>query len=238
VSDNALAIELFEGLPARYDLLAEVLSFGQNRRWRRELVGRLAPHRPQTILDVATGTAGVAIALASASDARITGLDVSDAMLERGRERVRRADLDARISLEPGRAEALPYAAESFDAVSFTYLLRYVADPEATVAELARVIRPGGHMASLDFYVPPNPLWRAAWWAYTRLVLPAAGLLLGGPAWWDVGRFLGPNIEGHYRHWPLARIVDAWRAAGMVDVGWREMSLGGGLVMWGTKSDA
>jgi demethylmenaquinone methyltransferase/2-methoxy-6-polyprenyl-1,4-benzoquinol methylase len=238
VSDNALAIELFEGLPARYDLLAEVLSFGQNRRWRRELVGRLAPHHPQTILDVATGTAGVAIALASASDARITGLDVSDAMLERGRERVRRADLDARISLEPGRAEALPYAAESFDAVSFTYLLRYVADPEATVAELARVIRPGGHMASLDFYVPPNPLWRAAWWAYTRLVLPAAGLLLGGPAWWDVGRFLGPNIEGHYRHWPLARIVDAWRAAGMVDVGWREMSLGGGLVMWGTKSDA
>ncbi len=238
MSDNALAIELFEGLPARYDLLAEVLSFGQNRRWRRELVGRLAPHRPQTILDVATGTAGVAIALASASDARITGLDVSDAMLERGRERVRRADLDARISLEPGRAEALPYAAESFDAVSFTYLLRYVADPEATVAELARVIRPGGHMASLDFYVPPNPLWRAAWWAYTRLVLPAAGLLLGGPAWWDVGRFLGPNIEGHYRHWPLARIVDAWRAAGMVDVGWREMSLGGGLVMWGTKSDA
>ena len=238
MSDNALAIELFEGLPARYDLLAEVLSFGQNRRWRRELVGRLAPHRPQTILDVATGTAGVAIALATATDGRITGLDVSDAMLERGRERVRRADLDARISLEPGRAEALPYAAESFDAVSFTYLLRYVADPEATVAELARVIRPGGHMASLDFYVPPNPLWRAAWWAYTRLVLPVAGLLLGGPAWWEVGRFLGPNIEGHYRRWPLARIVDAWRAAGMVGVGWREMSLGGGLVMWGTKSDA
>jgi demethylmenaquinone methyltransferase/2-methoxy-6-polyprenyl-1,4-benzoquinol methylase len=238
VSDNTLAIELFEGLPPRYDVLAEVLSFGQNRRWRRELVSRLAPHHPAVLLDVATGTAGVAIALASATDARITGVDVSDAMLERGRDRVRRAGLADRISLEPGRAEALPYATESFDAVSFTYLLRYVADPEATVAELARVLRPGGHMASLDFYVPPNPLYRALWWAYTRLALPAAGWLLGGRAWWHVGRFLGPNIEGHYRAWPPARIVDAWEAAGMMDVGWRVMSLGGGLVMWGTKRDA
>jgi len=238
VSDNALAIELFEGLPARYDVLAEVLSFGQNRRWRRELVGRLAPHRPITALDVATGTAGVAIALAAETDARITGVDVSKAMLDHGRERVRGSGLAGRISLEQGRAEALPYAAQSFDAVSFTYLLRYVADPEVTVAELARVIRPGGHMASLDFYVPPSLMWRAAWRAYTRLLLPVAGWLLGGSAWWDVGRFLGPNVEGHYRRWPLARIVEAWQAAGMVDVGWRLMSLGGGLVMWGTKADA
>jgi demethylmenaquinone methyltransferase/2-methoxy-6-polyprenyl-1,4-benzoquinol methylase len=235
VSDNALAIELFKGLPSRYDTLAEVLSLRQNGRWRRELVSRLAPHRPTTVLDVATGTAGVAIALAAETDARITGLDVSDAMLERGRERVRREGLAGRVSLEPGRAEALPHAAGSFDAVSFTYLLRYVADPEATIAELARVIRPGGRMASLDFYVPPNALWRAAWRAYTRLLLPVAGWILGGRAWWDVGRFLGPNIEGHYRRWPLVRIVEAWKAAGMVDVGWRVMSLGGGLVMWGTK---
>jgi demethylmenaquinone methyltransferase/2-methoxy-6-polyprenyl-1,4-benzoquinol methylase len=238
VSDNALAIELFQGLPSRYDVLAEVLSFGQNRRWRRELVGRLASYHPKTILDVATGTAGVAIALAAKTDARITGVDVSDAMLERGRERVREAGLAGRISLEPGRAESLPYAAESFDAVSFTYLLRYVADSEATVAELARLIRPGGQMASLDFYVPPHFVWRAAWRAYTRLLLPVAGWVLGGRAWWDVGRFLGPNIEGHYRQWPLARIVAAWKAAGMVDVGWCVMSFGGGLVMWGTKADA
>jgi demethylmenaquinone methyltransferase/2-methoxy-6-polyprenyl-1,4-benzoquinol methylase len=238
VSDNALAIELFEGLPSRYDFLAEVLSLGQNRRWRHELVGHLAPHRPTTLLDVATGTAGVAIELAAKTDAHITGVDLSDAMLERGRERVRLAGLAGRISLAPGRAEALSFAGESFDAVSFTYLLRYVADPEATVAELARVIRPGGHMASLDFYVPQSSLWRAAWRGYTRLLLPVAGWLLGGRAWWDVGRFLGPNIEGHYRRWPLGRIVDAWEAAGMVDVGWRAMSLGGGLVMWGRKRDA
>lgn len=236
MSDNSLAIELFEGLPDRYDVLAEVLSFGQNRQWRRELVGRLASHGPHTVLDVATGTGGVAIALAAETEARITGIDISDAMLARGRERVMQADLTGRITLEPGRAEALPFASESFDAVSFTYLLRYVSDPAATVAELARVIRPGGHMASLDFYLPPSIAWRTAWRAYTRFVLPGAGALLGGRAWWDVGRFLGPNIEGHYGRWPPARIVEAWQAAGMTDVGYRVMSFGGGLVMWGTKS--
>jgi demethylmenaquinone methyltransferase / 2-methoxy-6-polyprenyl-1,4-benzoquinol methylase len=235
VTDNTLAIELFEGLPARYDALAEVLSFAQNMRWRRELVSHLSPHRPRSILDVATGTAGVAIALAAETDARITGVDISDAMLERGRARVQKANLAGRIALEPARAEALPYASESFDAVSFTYLLRYVTDPAATVAELARVVRPGGHMASLDFYVPPNVAWLAAWRAYTRLLLPVAGWLFGGGAWWDVGRFLGPNIESHYRGWPLNRIVDAWKEAGMVDVDYRVMSLGGGLVMWGSK---
>jgi demethylmenaquinone methyltransferase/2-methoxy-6-polyprenyl-1,4-benzoquinol methylase len=235
MSDNSFAVELFKGLPERYDALAEVLSFGQNGRWRRELVGHLSSHRPRTVLDVATGTGGVAIALAVATEARITGVDISDAMLARGRERVKKADLDGRIKLEPARAEDLPFASGSFDAVSFTYLLRYVGDPAATVAELARAIRPGGHMASLDFYVPPNIAWRIAWRAYTRLLLPVAGVILGGRAWWDVGRFLGPNIESHYARWPPARIVEAWQAAGMTDIGYRAMSLGGGLVMWGTK---
>jgi demethylmenaquinone methyltransferase/2-methoxy-6-polyprenyl-1,4-benzoquinol methylase len=68
------------------------------------------------------------------------------------------------------------------------------------------------------------------------LALPIAGWLLGGRAWWGVGRFLGPNIESHYRRWPVDRIVDAWEAAGIVDVQYRVMSLGGGLVMWGTKA--
>jgi demethylmenaquinone methyltransferase/2-methoxy-6-polyprenyl-1,4-benzoquinol methylase len=229
------ALELFSGLPRRYDALAEVLSFAQNARWRRELVERIAVHRPSSILDVATGTAGVAIALASATDARITGVDISHEMLERGRQRVAKAGLVDRVTLQPARAESVPFPPQSFDAVTFTYLLRYVADPAATVAELARVLRPGGHMASLDFYVPPSLGWRASWRAYTRTLLPLGGLALGGRSWWDVGRFLGPNIESFYKRWPAARIVGAWKAARMVDVGWRVMSLGGGLVMWGTK---
>jgi demethylmenaquinone methyltransferase/2-methoxy-6-polyprenyl-1,4-benzoquinol methylase len=237
-AENAFATELFQGLPPRYDLLAEVLSFGQNGRWRDELVARIAPSRPGRILDVATGTAGVAIQLARETGAQVTGIDISEAMLGRGRERVRTARLDGRISLQVGRAEELPFPSDSFDAVSFTYLLRYVRDPAATVAELARVLRPGGTLAGLDFFVPPNPAWHAAWWLYTRSILPAAGLALGGPQWWRVGRFLGPNIANFYRGWPQRRIAGAWQDAGMGEVGHRVMSLGGGLVMWGKKSDA
>ena len=187
---------------------------------------------------VATGTAGVAIALATHTRADVIGVDISEAMMERGRRRVSSAGLADRVRLESGRAEELAFANESFDAVSFTYLLRYVEDPAATIIELVRVLRPGGVLASLDFFVPPNPAWRAAWWFYTRAVLPTAGLLFGGQVWWRVGRFLGPNISSHYRRWPLQRIVAAWEAAGMVDVEHRVMSVGGGVVMWGRKRSA
>jgi demethylmenaquinone methyltransferase/2-methoxy-6-polyprenyl-1,4-benzoquinol methylase len=234
-AENAFAVSLFRDLPSRYDLLAEVLSLGQNGRWRAELVDHVAGARPREVLDVATGTAGVAMAIASRTDADVIGLDVSDEMLKVGRRRVAAAGRDSRIRLQAGRAEQLPFDDASFDAVSFTYLLRYVSDPAATLAELARTLRPGGVMASLDFYVPPHPFWRALWWCYTRAVLPIAGWLLGGRAWWDVGRFLGPNISGHYRRFPLARIVAFWTAAGMTGVRWRVMSVGGGLVVWGTK---
>jgi len=237
-AENAFAADLFDGLPKRYDLLAEILSFGQNGRWRRRLVTQIAAEKPKTILDVATGTAGVAIALARRTGGSVTGIDLTEAMLARGRERVSSAGLDDRISLQSGRAEELPFASASFDAVSFTYLLRYVNDPAATVAELARVVRPGGILASLDFFVPANPAWRAAWWIYTRAVLPPAGMAFGGTEWWRVGRFLGPNISHFYRAWSLTRIIEAWEAAGIVDVRVNPMSLGGGLVMWGRKADA
>jgi demethylmenaquinone methyltransferase/2-methoxy-6-polyprenyl-1,4-benzoquinol methylase len=234
--ENAFASDLFENLPKRYDLLAELLSFGQNARWRHALVDHVAAGRPKRILDVATGTAGVAIELARRTGAEVVGVDLSEPMLQRGRERVSAAGLEHRITLETGRAEELRYESGSFDAVSFTYVLRYVADPEATLRELARVLRPGGVMASLDFFVPPSPAWLAAWRLYTRVGLPAAGWVSGGSAWSRVGRFLGPNIEAHYTRWPLARIVAAWETAGMTDVKSRPMSLEGGLVMWGTRS--
>lgn len=233
--ENAFAAGLFADLPARYDRLAEVLSFGQNSAWRREVVRHIARYQPARVLDVATGTAGVAIALARATDAEIIGVDISEPMLERGRERVDAAGLDRRISLQRARAEQLPFPDGSFDAVTFTYLLRYVADPAAALAELARVLRPRGGMASLDFYVPPALTSRLAWRLYTRLALPAAGYVMGGRAWWRVGRFLGPDIERFYREWHVDRLHEAWREAGIVDVQHRVMSSGGGLVMWGQK---
>ena len=231
---NIFARRLFEGLPARYDLLAEVLSFGQNARWRRALVDRLVATRSERVLDIATGTAAVAIAIAHQTQAHVVGLDVTPAMLRRGLERIRTAGLQDRITLLAAGAEHTPFADDTFDAVSFTYLLRYVADPAATLAELVRILKPGGWMASLEFFVPAARLWHLCWRFYTRWLLPAAGWL-GGPAWHQVGGFLGPNIEEHYRRYPLEWTIRAWEAAGMRDVGAVTMSLGGGLVMWGQK---
>jgi demethylmenaquinone methyltransferase/2-methoxy-6-polyprenyl-1,4-benzoquinol methylase len=236
---NGFARDLFDGLPARYDRLAELLSFGQNGQWRAEMVGHVVP-ADGVILDVASGTAGVALQLAARNArehgrAQVVGVDLTEAMLRQGKRRVAEAGMRDRISLAVARGEQLPLPDASVDALTFTYLLRYVRDPQATLAELARVLKPGATMASLEFCVPTGPLWHPAWWAYTRTVLPAGGLLLGGREWFRVGRFLGPNISAHYRRYPVAWTVQAWEKAGLTDVGTRVMSLGGGLVMWGTR---
>lgn len=233
---NVIARELFDELPARYDRLAEVLSFGQNGRWRRAAVDHIVAADPRLVLDVASGTAGVALQLARRTRARVVGIDLTEEMLRRGKRNVESAGLADRVAVTVGRAEDLPFADETFDALTFTYLLRYVADPQATLAELARVVRPGAPVASLEFFVPPNRFWRVWWWLFTRFVLPAAGWATGGKEWFGVGRFLGPSISGHYRRHPLAWHVEAWEKAGFTDVGVRVMSLGGGLVMWGTKA--
>lgn len=231
---NRFARHLFTGLPRRYDALEEVLSLGQNRRWRRAMVDHVVPVSPGLVLDVATGTAGVALQLADRTPGRVVGIDLTEAMLRRGQENVARRGETDRIHLVLGGAERLPFPDETFDALTFTYLLRYVADPGATLRELARVVKRGGPVASLEFHVPPSRFWRGWWWLYTRAVLPVAGSV-GGRAWFDVGRFLGPNISQHYRRHPLSSTVAAWEEAGLAEVGVRTMSLGGGVVMWGTK---
>ncbi len=233
---NSFAQDLFTPLPARYDRLAELLSFGQNGRWRRAMVDQIVPAPGNVVLDVASGTAGVALQLASRTRARVVGLDLTEHMLRRGKANVTAAGQTDRISLVAGRAEQIPLPDASVDALTFTYLLRYVDDPQATLAELARVVRPGGRVASLEFCVPPSPFWHAAWWLYTRLLLPLGGLVTGGREWFEVGKFLGPSISRHYRRYPVAWTEQAWRNAGFTDVGVALMSLGGGLVMWGTRS--
>ena len=232
---DRFAQQLFAPLPDRYDALAELLSGGQNGRWRRAMVDRVVSAGPGTVLDVACGTAGVSLQLAERTAARVVGIDLTDEMLRRGARNVDAARAADRVDLVEGRAERLPFATASFDALTFTYLLRYVDDPLATLRELARVVRPGGVVASLEFFVPPSRFWRWWWVGYTRLVLPVAGWLTGGRAWFDVGRFLGPNISGHYERYPLSWTIEAWRRAGFERVGVRVMSLGGGLVMWGRR---
>jgi demethylmenaquinone methyltransferase/2-methoxy-6-polyprenyl-1,4-benzoquinol methylase len=193
---------------------------------------------PPLVCDVATGTAGVALQLASRSNARVVGVDLTEAMLRRGRHNVEQAGAVEQVTLVAGEAEQLPFSDSTFDALTFTYLLRYVDDPSATLVELARVVKPGGVVANLEFLLPENPLWLSAWWLYTRALLPLAAWLTGGREWFEVGRFLGPSISEHYRRYSVSRTVQAWRQAGLTEVQVRRMSLGGGLVMWGRRAGA
>jgi demethylmenaquinone methyltransferase/2-methoxy-6-polyprenyl-1,4-benzoquinol methylase len=232
---NRFAQQLFQPLPARYDRLAEVLSFGQNRRWRRAMVDPIVSSSPARVADVASGTAGVALQLARRTGADVTGVDLTEAMLREGQRKVLASGMDRRIHLMLGRGEQLPFPDAAFDALTFTYLLRYVDDAQATLCELARVVKPGGVIANLEFLAPPNPVWRGPWWLYTRTVLPAAGWITGGRDWYRVGRFLGPSISGLYQRYPVPSLVAMWERAGVEQVEASVMSLGGGLVMWGCR---
>jgi demethylmenaquinone methyltransferase/2-methoxy-6-polyprenyl-1,4-benzoquinol methylase len=228
------ARELFAPLGPTYDRYASLLSFRQDPRWRRFLVSRV-PDSARRVLDVASGTAAVAIKLARAVPERtVAGIDQSEEMLAAGRERVERAGLADRIALGQGRAESLPFADAEFDALTFTYLLRYVDDPRATLQELVRVVRPGGVLAMLEFGLPSG-VARPFWELYVRVGLPAAGYAVGSE-WGTVGRFLGPSIRDFYEQWPVEALLDLWRDVGVRDVRARRLSLGGGIVLWGTRT--
>jgi demethylmenaquinone methyltransferase/2-methoxy-6-polyprenyl-1,4-benzoquinol methylase len=155
-------------------------------------------------------------------------------MLAAGRARVERRGLGDRIELHEGRAEALPFEDEEFDALTFTYLLRYVDDVPATLRELARVVRPGGTVAMLEFGLPGG-IWRPLWELYVRVGLPAAGAVVS-PGWGEAGRFLGPSIRGFWERWPEPRLLDAWGEAGIARVRARRLSVGGGIVVWGRRA--
>jgi demethylmenaquinone methyltransferase / 2-methoxy-6-polyprenyl-1,4-benzoquinol methylase len=227
------ALRLFEELPAHYDELGAALSFFQDPRWRRAMVETVRARPDERVLDVATGTGLVARALVARYGCHVVGLDQSAPMLARAHAELAADPAPAeRIELVEGEAEALPFADAEFDHLTFTYLLRYVDDPAATLAELARVVRPGGRLACLEFCVPRGA-WLWPWRLYTRVGLPALGRL-ASREWFEVGRFLGPSIEGFYRRYPLERQLEMWDEAGVGGVTARHMSLGGGVVVWGT----
>ena len=215
---------LFEGIAPEYEWMGGVLSFGQDPRWRRFLVSRVDAPRSASVLDVATGTGLVARALATRGY-RVTGLDASEPMLRSGEAAGPRV-----VAL----AESLPFGDAGFAALTFTYLLRYLDDPAATMKELARVVTPGGVVASLEFHVPGARWARSAWRPYTRHVMPLVGSIVS-PAWASTGRFLSRSIEEHWRVHPLPEQLGWWDAAGIGSVHTRTMSNGAAIVTWGLK---
>ena len=228
------AVHLFDGLADRYNRVGAVMSFGQDPCWRRALVDAIAPRPGMRILDVATGTGMVAFALA-ARGAEVVGLDQHEAMLGAARARLQRTPKVAgRLSFVLGEAEALPFADGEFDALSFTYLLRYVDDPLATMRELARVVKPRGRIAMLEFGVPGRAPLRCLWRVHTRVGLPLLGRAVSQD-WYEVGRFLGPSIEQF--HAAVPDLPAVWRRAGIAGATRRDLSFGAGLIVTGVRDD-
>jgi demethylmenaquinone methyltransferase / 2-methoxy-6-polyprenyl-1,4-benzoquinol methylase len=229
------AVQLFHGLPDHYDRVGAVMSFGQDPRWRHALVDFVDAKPGMRILDVASGTGMVAFAHAERG-AEVVGLDQSEAMLSGAQARLQRTpQLAGRLTFIQGEAEALPYEDGEFDALSFTYLLRYVDDRSATMRELARVVKPGGRIGMVEFGVPGSPALRALWRIHTRAGLPLIGRLVSRD-WYEVGRFLGPNIEQFRAAEPdLPRL---WREAGIGGVEQRDPSFGAGIVVTGVRDGA
>jgi demethylmenaquinone methyltransferase / 2-methoxy-6-polyprenyl-1,4-benzoquinol methylase len=216
---------LFAPLGPTYDRVGAALSLGQDPRGRRFLVARLP--RGGHVLDVATGTGLVAAELLRRGF-QVTGVDLSPEMLAVAHRR-----FGDQVRLINASAEALPLASASFDHLTVTHVLRYVTDPQATLAELARVVRPGGVVAALEFGVPRG-LARPLWDLYVQTVLPLAGRLLRH-GWREVGDFLGGSIRDFWARHPLQRQLQWWHAAGLHGVQARRRSLGIVVVIWGRK---
>jgi demethylmenaquinone methyltransferase / 2-methoxy-6-polyprenyl-1,4-benzoquinol methylase len=232
---RAHARRLFAPLGPTYDRYARLLSFGQDPRWRSFLVSRVRTGPGDRVLDVATGTGAVAVQLVRELGCQVVGLDQSSEMLASARERIARAGVSEQVELLEGHADELPFEDGTFDGLTFTYLLRYVDDPEATLRELARVVGSGGTVAGLEFGVPPRAFWRGLWELYVRVGLPLAGHLIS-PGWREVGSFLGSSIRDFHERYPAERLLGLWRDAGIEDVHLRRLSFGGGVVTWGRRT--
>jgi demethylmenaquinone methyltransferase / 2-methoxy-6-polyprenyl-1,4-benzoquinol methylase len=230
-----LARGLFAPLGPTYDRYANALSFGQDPRWRRFLVSRVTVGPGDTVLDVATGTAAVALELVRQTGCSVVGVDQSPEMLEEARRRVVLAAETKRVRLVEATAGKLPFEDATFDGLTAAYLLRYLDDLPAGLEELARVLRPGATAALLDFGVPPGPLPRAAWNLWVDVGLPVLGRAIS-PGWHEVGRFLGGSIRDFDERWPVPRLLTALREAGFDDVRARRLSLGGCTVLWGRRA--
>jgi demethylmenaquinone methyltransferase / 2-methoxy-6-polyprenyl-1,4-benzoquinol methylase len=170
---------MFDAIAPRYDLLNHVLSAGMDRGWRDRAVDALALSPGARVLDLCTGTGDLAIAIVHhVNGARVVGVDFAAEMLRLARVKVSGASLERRIRLVRGDATSLPLPDGSCDAATIAFGIRNVAEPERAIAELARVIRPGGRLAILEFGEPRIPGIRTLYSWYFRYMLPLVGRLI------------------------------------------------------------
>jgi len=169
---------MFNNIAGNYDFLNHFLSAGIDRRWRKKVINILKQKQPARILDVATGTADLAIAQAALPADTIVGVDIADQMLDIGRDKIRKKGLEHRITLENGDSEALRFDDASFDAVTVAFGVRNYEDLDKGLTEMQRVLAPGGTVVILEFSKPRRFPVKQLYSFYFRYILPVLGRLI------------------------------------------------------------
>jgi len=170
--------EMFDNISERYDLLNHLLSLSIDKGWRKKVVKMASEGEPKLILDVATGTADLAIALAKAHPEKITGIDISAGMLSVGREKVAKKNMSSLISLEQADSEDLPFGDNTFDAITVAFGVRNFENLEKGLAEMLRVLKPGGRLLVLEFSQPQSFPFKQVYNFYFKYMLPTIGKLV------------------------------------------------------------
>lgn len=170
--------EMFDNISPKYDLLNHLLSANVDKIWRRRSIKKLARFQPHHILDIATGTGDFAIAATKLNDTRITGIDISEGMLQVGREKIRKKGLSSRIELQKADSENLPFQQNTFDAAIVGFGVRNFETLEKGLTEIFRVLKPGGVFIVLEFSKPRKTPFRQLYSFYFTTILPALGRLI------------------------------------------------------------
>lgn len=181
-SKKAQVAQMFDNISPKYDFLNRVLSFGIDKGWRRKVVSLASETKPMRVLDIATGTGDLAIALQKTGASEIIGLDISNGMLEIGRQKVYKAGLNKRVRLEYGDSEAIPFESNSFDLVTAAFGVRNFEDLEKGLSEMQRVLKPGGRILILEFSQPEKNPFKALYAFYSKHILPVVGAWLSKDA--------------------------------------------------------
>ena len=224
---------MFSKIAHRYDLLNHVLSLNIDTRWRKKLVQIAGLKGPARVLDACTGTADVAISLASElPEVEVVGIDRSDGMLAIGRQKVDKVGLRGRVMLCEGDVLALPFENAEFDAVTIAFGLRNLPDYAMGVSEMVRVLKPGGRLLVLEFSPPARGVFLKGYNFYLQNVIPVVGGIISGS--WKAYRYLASSIGDFL---PGDRIITLMQEAGLRDVAARKMAGGIAYVFQGATRD-
>ncbi|MFZ4563539.1 MAG: bifunctional demethylmenaquinone methyltransferase/2-methoxy-6-polyprenyl-1,4-benzoquinol methylase UbiE [Bacteroidales bacterium] len=180
VSKKEAVRVMFDDISPKYDFLNHFLSFGIDYGWRKTLVSILKTYHPNSVLDVATGTGDLAIAIEQIKPQKIVGIDISEKMLEIGRQKINQKGLNQVITLRRADAEKIPFSDNTFEAITVAFGVRNFENLELGLKEMKRVLRPGGVMLILEFSHPSSFPMKQLYRIYSRFVIPVMGRIISG----------------------------------------------------------